>query len=84
MPSFSKPPVPSLSSTLITADNKPFTQRNSSSSPVKPSLEVRLFPQPYMQPRMFSPSEQLKKVEPPIQSPVKLNPKVVNVMTSWN
>ncbi|XP_066496739.1 pleckstrin homology domain-containing family A member 7 isoform X2 [Tiliqua scincoides] len=61
VPSFSKPPVPSLSSTLRSADNKLSTQQNSSSSPVKPSLEVRLFPQPYMQPRMFSPSEQLKK-----------------------
>ncbi|XP_053165443.1 pleckstrin homology domain-containing family A member 7 isoform X2 [Hemicordylus capensis] len=76
VPSFSKPLVPSLSSTLMSADNKLSTQRSPPSSPLKPSLEVRLFPQPYTQPRMFSPSQQLKKVEPPVQSPVKLKPKL--------
>ncbi|XP_062832695.1 pleckstrin homology domain-containing family A member 7 isoform X7 [Anolis carolinensis] len=76
VPSFSKPLVPSLSSTLMSADNKLSTQRSPLSSPIKPSLEVRLFPQPYTQPRILSPSQQVKKVEPPVQSPVKLKPKV--------
>ncbi|XP_062973291.1 pleckstrin homology domain-containing family A member 7 isoform X3 [Elgaria multicarinata webbii] len=77
VPSFSNPLVPSLSSTLMSTDRKLSTQRSPPlSSPVKPSLEVRLFPQPYTQPRMFSPSQQMKKVEPPVQSPVKLKPKV--------
>ncbi|XP_077177749.1 pleckstrin homology domain-containing family A member 7 isoform X2 [Paroedura picta] len=75
VPSFSKPSVPSLASTL-TSVNKLSTQRSPPSSPVKSSLEVRLFPQPYTQPRMFSPSQELKKVEPSIQSSVKLKPKV--------
>ncbi|CAI5763340.1 pleckstrin homology domain-containing family A member 7 isoform X5 [Podarcis lilfordi] len=76
VPSFSKPLVPSLSSTLMSGDSKLSTQQSSPSSPVKPSLEVRLLPQPYTQPRMFSPSQQMKKVEPPVQSPVKLTPNV--------
>nr|XP_028588326.1 pleckstrin homology domain-containing family A member 7 isoform X8 [Podarcis muralis] len=76
VPSFSKPLVPSLSSTLMSGDSKLSTQQSSPSSPVKPSLEVRLLPQPYTQPRMFSPSQQMKKVEPPVQSPVKLMPNV--------
>ncbi|XP_044281538.1 pleckstrin homology domain-containing family A member 7 isoform X3 [Varanus komodoensis] len=77
VPSFSNPLVPSLSSTLMSTDNKLSTQRSPPpSSPVKSSLEVRLFPQPYTQPRMFSPSQQMKKVEPPAQSPIKLKPKV--------
>ncbi|KAL8169903.1 UNVERIFIED_CONTAM: Pleckstrin y domain-containing A member 7 [Gekko kuhli] len=74
VPSFSKPSVPSLASTLTSA-NKLSTQRSPPSSPVKSSLEVRLFPQPYTQPRMFSPSQELKKVEPSMSS-VKLKPKV--------
>ncbi|XP_042301918.1 pleckstrin homology domain-containing family A member 7 isoform X3 [Sceloporus undulatus] len=61
VPSFSKPLVPSLSSTLMSVDNKLSTQRSPPSSPIKPSLEVRLFPQPYTQPRMLSPSQQVKK-----------------------
>ncbi|XP_026524117.1 pleckstrin homology domain-containing family A member 7 isoform X6 [Notechis scutatus] len=76
VPSFSKPLVPSSSSTLMSTDSKLSTQQSPPTSPIKPSLEVRLFPQPYTQPRMFSPSQQVKKVEPPIQSPVKLEPKV--------
>ncbi|KAL7992152.1 hypothetical protein Chor_016408 [Crotalus horridus] len=75
VPSFSKPLVPSSSSTLMSTDSKISTQQSPPTSPIKPSLEVRLFPQPYTQPRMFSPSQQVKKVEPPIQSPVKLKPK---------
>nr|XP_056707126.1 pleckstrin homology domain-containing family A member 7 [Euleptes europaea] len=76
VPSFSKPSVPSLASTLTSANNNLSPQRSPPSSPVKSSLEVRLFPQPYTQPRMFSSSQQLKKVEPSIQSSVKLKPKV--------
>uniref|UniRef100_A0A8D0GPK4 Pleckstrin homology domain containing A7 n=1 Tax=Sphenodon punctatus TaxID=8508 RepID=A0A8D0GPK4_SPHPU len=75
VPSFSQPVVPSLSSTLTTMDSKLSTQQSPSSSPVKPSLEIRLFPQPYTQPRMQSQSQQLRKVEPPLPSPVKLKPK---------
>lgn len=80
VPSFSKPLVPSSSSTLMSTDSKLSTQQSPPTSPIKPSLEVRLFPQPYTQPRMFSPSLQVKKVEPPVQSPVKLKPKVVSVI----
>ncbi|XP_054826715.1 pleckstrin homology domain-containing family A member 7 [Eublepharis macularius] len=76
VPSFSKPSVPSLSSTLKSANNELPSQRSPPSSPVKSSLEVRLFPQPYTQHRMFSSSQQLKKVEPSVQSPEKLKPKV--------
>ncbi|XP_034976058.1 pleckstrin homology domain-containing family A member 7 isoform X5 [Zootoca vivipara] len=76
VPSFSKPLVPSLSSTLMSGDSKLSTLQSSPSSPVKPSLEVRLLPQPYTQPRMFSPSQQMKKVEAPVQSPVRLMPNV--------
>ncbi|XP_020658597.3 pleckstrin homology domain-containing family A member 7 isoform X3 [Pogona vitticeps] len=61
VPSFSKPLVPSSSPTFMSADSKLSTQQSPPSSPVKPSLEVRLFSQPYTQPRMFSPSQQVKK-----------------------
>uniref|UniRef100_A0A8D0CEP3 Pleckstrin homology domain containing A7 n=1 Tax=Salvator merianae TaxID=96440 RepID=A0A8D0CEP3_SALMN len=76
VPSLSKPLVPSLSSTFTSVDSKLSTQQSPPSSPVKPSLEVRLFPQPYTQQRMFSPSQHIKKVEPPVQSPIKLKPKL--------
>uniref|UniRef100_A0A8C3SH18 Pleckstrin homology domain containing A7 n=1 Tax=Chelydra serpentina TaxID=8475 RepID=A0A8C3SH18_CHESE len=72
VPSFSQPIVPSLSTSLTTMESKLSTQRTPPSSPVKSSLEVRLFPQPYTQPR----TQQLKKVEHPLQSPVKLKSKV--------
>ncbi|KAM7163520.1 pleckstrin homology domain-containing family A member 7 isoform 5-T5 [Macrochelys suwanniensis] len=72
VPSFSQPIVPSLSTSLTTMESKLSTQQTPPSSPVKSSLEVRLFPQPYTQPR----TQQLKKVEHPLQSPVKLKSKV--------
>ncbi|XP_053881935.1 pleckstrin homology domain-containing family A member 7 isoform X5 [Malaclemys terrapin pileata] len=78
VPSFSQPIVPSLSTSLTTVESKLSTQRTPPSSPVKSSLEVRLFPQPYTQPRTQSQSQQLKKVEHPLQSPVKLKSKIEN------
>nr|XP_042714748.1 pleckstrin homology domain-containing family A member 7 isoform X5 [Chrysemys picta bellii] len=78
VPSFSQPIVPSLSTSLTTMESKLSTQRTPPSSPVKSSLEVRLFPQPYTQPRTQSQSQQLKKVEHPLQSPVKLKSKIEN------
>ncbi|XP_067396791.1 pleckstrin homology domain-containing family A member 7 isoform X2 [Emydura macquarii macquarii] len=74
VPSFSQPIVPSLSTSLTTMESKLSTQQSPPSSPIKSSLEVRLFPQPYTQPR--TQSQQLKKVEHPLQSPVKLKPKI--------
>ncbi|XP_043404820.1 pleckstrin homology domain-containing family A member 7 isoform X10 [Chelonia mydas] len=76
VPSFSQSKVPSLSTSLTTVESKLLTQRTPPSSPVKSSLEVRLFPQPYTQPRTQSQPQQLKKVEHPLQSPVKLKSKV--------
>ncbi|EMP38273.1 Pleckstrin like proteiny domain-containing family A member 7, partial [Chelonia mydas] len=76
VPSFSQSKVPSLSTSLTTMESKLLTQRTPPSSPVKSSLEVRLFPQPYTQPRTQSQPQQLKKVEHPLQSPVKLKSKV--------
>nr|XP_032655096.1 pleckstrin homology domain-containing family A member 7 isoform X2 [Chelonoidis abingdonii] len=76
VPSFSQPIVPSLSTSLTTMESKHSTQRTPPSSPVKSSLEVRLFPQPYSQPRTQSQPQQLKKVEHPLQSPVKLKSKI--------
>ncbi|XP_044871259.1 pleckstrin homology domain-containing family A member 7 isoform X3 [Mauremys mutica] len=76
VPSFSQPIVPSLSTSLTTMESKHSTQRTPPSSPVKSSLEVRLFPQPYTQPRTQFQPQQLKKVEHPLQSPVKLKSKI--------
>nr|XP_048709653.1 pleckstrin homology domain-containing family A member 7 isoform X4 [Caretta caretta] len=76
VPSFSQSKVPSLSTSLTTMESKLLTQRTPPSSPVKSSLEVRLFPQPYTQPRTQSQPQQLKKVEHPLQSPMKLKSKV--------
>ncbi|XP_075784173.1 pleckstrin homology domain-containing family A member 7 isoform X4 [Pelodiscus sinensis] len=76
VPLFSEPIVPSLSASLTTLESKLSTQRSPPSSPVKSSLEVRLFPQPYTQPRTQSQPQRLKKVELPLQSPVKLKAKV--------
>uniref|UniRef100_A0A452I0L1 Uncharacterized protein n=1 Tax=Gopherus agassizii TaxID=38772 RepID=A0A452I0L1_9SAUR len=76
VPSFSQPIVPSLSTSLTIMESKHSTQRTPPSSPVKSSLEVRLFPQPYSQPRTQSQPQQLKKVEHPLQSPVKLKSKI--------
>uniref|UniRef100_A0A8C4WA00 Pleckstrin homology domain containing A7 n=1 Tax=Gopherus evgoodei TaxID=1825980 RepID=A0A8C4WA00_9SAUR len=76
VPSFSQPIVPSLSTSLTIMESKHSTQRTPPSSPVKSSLEVRLFPQPYSQPRTQSQPQQLKKVEHPLQAPVKLKSKI--------
>ncbi|XP_019375197.1 PREDICTED: pleckstrin homology domain-containing family A member 7-like isoform X1 [Gavialis gangeticus] len=75
VPSFSQPVVPSLPTSVTTMENKFSTQQSPPSSPIKSSLEVRLFPQPYIQPRTQSHPQNLKKLEPPLQSPVKLKPK---------
>ncbi|XP_074853832.1 pleckstrin homology domain-containing family A member 7 isoform X2 [Carettochelys insculpta] len=76
VPSFSQPIVPSLSTSVTTMESKFATQRSPPSSPVKSSLEVRLFPQPYAHPRGQTQPEQLKKVEHPLQLPVTLKSKV--------
>ncbi|XP_025934784.1 pleckstrin homology domain-containing family A member 7 [Apteryx rowi] len=72
VPSFSQSTVPSLPTSLKTVENKLSVPQSPPSSPLKSSLEVRLYPQPYFQAR----TQQLKKIEPPLQSPVKLTPKV--------
>ncbi|XP_071895403.1 pleckstrin homology domain-containing family A member 7 isoform X13 [Anas platyrhynchos] len=76
VPSFSQSTVPSLPASLTTVDSKPSIPQSPPPSPVKPSLEVRLYPQPYFQARTQHQAPQLKKIEPPLQSPVRLKPKV--------
>ncbi|XP_033917913.1 pleckstrin homology domain-containing family A member 7 isoform X3 [Melopsittacus undulatus] len=76
VPSFSQPSVPSLPASLATADSNLSVPQSPPPSPVKSSLEVRLYPQPYFQTRTQHQAQQLKKVEPPLQSPTKLKPKV--------
>ncbi|XP_035182869.1 pleckstrin homology domain-containing family A member 7 isoform X2 [Oxyura jamaicensis] len=75
VPSFSQSTVPSLPASLTTVENKPSIPQSPPPSPVKPSLEVRLYPQPYFQARTQHQAPQLKKIEPPLQSPVRLKPK---------
>ncbi|XP_072194495.1 pleckstrin homology domain-containing family A member 7 isoform X11 [Excalfactoria chinensis] len=76
VPSFSQSTVPSLPASLTTVESKPSVPQSPPSSQVKPSLEVRLYPQPYFQARAQQQVPQLKKIEPPLQSPVRLMPKV--------
>ncbi|KFV52553.1 Pleckstrin homology domain-containing family A member 7, partial [Gavia stellata] len=76
VPSFSQSSVPSLPASLATVESKLSVPQSPPRSPVKPSLEVRLYPQPYFQARTQHQAQQLKKIEPPLQSPVKLEPKV--------
>ncbi|NWQ74647.1 PKHA7 protein, partial [Columbina picui] len=76
VPSFSQSSVPSLPASLTTAESKLSVPQSPPASPVKSSLEVRLYPQPYFQARAQHQAQQLKKIEPPLQSPIKLNPKV--------
>ncbi|XP_068541289.1 pleckstrin homology domain-containing family A member 7 isoform X13 [Anas acuta] len=76
VPSFSQSTVPSLPASLTTVDSKPSIPQSPPPSLVKPSLEVRLYPQPYFQARTQHQAPQLKKIEPPLQSPVRLKPKV--------
>ncbi|XP_075611164.1 pleckstrin homology domain-containing family A member 7 isoform X7 [Balearica regulorum gibbericeps] len=75
VPSFSQSSVPSLPASLATAESKLSVPQSPPPSPVKSSLEVRLYPQPYFQARMQPQAQQLKKIEPPLQSPIKLKPK---------
>ncbi|XP_027749707.1 pleckstrin homology domain-containing family A member 7 isoform X11 [Empidonax traillii] len=76
VPSFSQTSVPSLPASLATAESKVPVAQSPPRSPVKSPLEVRLYPQPYFQTRTQHQAQQLKKIEPPLQSPVKLKPKV--------
>ncbi|XP_071665045.1 pleckstrin homology domain-containing family A member 7 isoform X12 [Patagioenas fasciata] len=76
VPSFSQSSVPSLPASLTTAESKLSVPQSPPPSPVKSSLEVRLYPQPYFQARAQHQAQQLKKIDPPLQSPIKLNPKV--------
>ncbi|XP_064922180.1 pleckstrin homology domain-containing family A member 7 isoform X7 [Columba livia] len=76
VPSFSQSSVPSLPASLTTTESKLSVPQSPPPSPVKSSLEVRLYPQPYFQARAQHQAQQLKKIEPPLQSPIKLNPKV--------
>ncbi|XP_009082569.1 PREDICTED: pleckstrin homology domain-containing family A member 7, partial [Acanthisitta chloris] len=75
VPSFSQSSVPSLAASLAAAESKLSVPQSPPRSPVKTPLEVRLYPQPYFQSRTQQ-AQQLKKIEPPVQSPVKLKPKV--------
>ncbi|XP_010140541.1 PREDICTED: pleckstrin homology domain-containing family A member 7 [Buceros rhinoceros silvestris] len=76
VPSFSQSSVPSLPASLSTAESKLSVPQSPPPSPVRSSLEVRLYPQPYFQARAQHQAQQLKKIEPPFQSPMKLKPKV--------
>ncbi|XP_074774811.1 pleckstrin homology domain-containing family A member 7 isoform X2 [Athene noctua] len=76
VPSFSQSSVPSLPASLTTAEGKLSAPQSPPPSPVKSPLEVRLYPQPYFQARLQHQAQQLKKIEPPLQSPIKLKPKV--------
>lgn len=78
VPSFSQSSVPSLPASLATVESKLSVPQSPPRSPVKSPLEVRLYPQPYFQARTQHQAQQLKKIEPPLQSPVKLKPKVVS------
>ncbi|XP_051476672.1 pleckstrin homology domain-containing family A member 7 isoform X2 [Apus apus] len=75
VPSFSQSSVPSLPASLAAVESKLSVPQSPPSSPVKSSLEVRLYPQPYFQARTQHQAQQLKKIEPPLQSPIKLKPK---------
>uniref|UniRef100_A0A8C3V1D0 Pleckstrin homology domain containing A7 n=1 Tax=Catharus ustulatus TaxID=91951 RepID=A0A8C3V1D0_CATUS len=76
VPSFSQSSVPSLPASLASVESKRSAPQSPPRSPVKSPLEVRLYPQPYFQTRTQHQAQQLKKIEPPLQSPVKLKPKV--------
>ncbi|XP_056349731.1 pleckstrin homology domain-containing family A member 7 isoform X5 [Oenanthe melanoleuca] len=76
VPSFSQSSVPSLPASLASVESKRSVPQSPPRSPVKSPLEVRLYPQPYFQTRTQHQAQQLKKIEPPLQSPVKLKPKV--------
>ncbi|NXS17783.1 PKHA7 protein, partial [Mystacornis crossleyi] len=76
VPSFSQSSVPSLPASLASVESKLSVPQSPPRSPVKSPLEVRLYPQPYFQTRAQHQAQQLKKIEPPLQSPVKLKPKV--------
>lgn len=78
VPSFSQSSVPSLPASLAPGESKLSAPQSPPRSPVKSPLEVRLYPQPYFQTRTQHQAQQLKKIEPPLQSPVKLKPKVVS------
>ncbi|XP_054027516.1 pleckstrin homology domain-containing family A member 7 isoform X4 [Dryobates pubescens] len=76
VPSFSQSSVPSLPASLSTVESKLSVLQSPPASPVKSPLEVRLYPQPYFQARAQHQAQQMKKIEPPLQSPMKLKPKV--------
>lgn len=78
VPSFSQSSVPSLPASLAAVESKLSVPQSPPRSPLKSPLEVRLYPQPYFQTRTQHQAQQLKKIEPPLQSPVKLKPKVVS------
>ncbi|XP_068004185.1 pleckstrin homology domain-containing family A member 7 isoform X4 [Melanerpes formicivorus] len=75
VPSFSQSSVPSLPTSLSTVESKLSVLQSPPASPVKSPLEVRLYPQPYFQARAQHQAQQIKKIEPPLQSPMKLKPK---------
>ncbi|XP_057881382.1 pleckstrin homology domain-containing family A member 7 isoform X1 [Melospiza georgiana] len=76
VPSLSQSSVPSLPASLAAVESKLSVGQSPPRSPLKSPLEVRLYPQPYFQTRTQHQAQQLKKIEPPLQSPVKLKPKV--------
>uniref|UniRef100_A0A8D2NI97 Pleckstrin homology domain containing A7 n=1 Tax=Zonotrichia albicollis TaxID=44394 RepID=A0A8D2NI97_ZONAL len=75
VPSLSQSSVPSLPASLAAAESKPSVAQSPPRSPLRSPLEVRLYPQPYFQTRTQHQAQPLKKIEPPLQSPVKLKPK---------
>lgn len=70
--------VPLVTSTFVPSGNTAFTSvRSKSASPqnpptlVRPTLEVGLYPQPYIQGRSHSQPQLLQKAEPRLQSPTR-------------
>lgn len=70
--------MPLVTSTFVPSGNTAFTSvRSKSASPqnpptlVRPTLEVGLYPQPYIQGRSHSQPQLLQKAEPRLQSPTR-------------
>ncbi|XP_069079825.1 pleckstrin homology domain-containing family A member 7 isoform X2 [Pleurodeles waltl] len=78
VPSFSHQSVPSGSFSVISNDSRTTTSRSPPPSPVKSAAEVRLFQQlqPSTQLRPQSQPQLLRKTEPQLHSPTKLQLKV--------
>nr|XP_033784218.1 pleckstrin homology domain-containing family A member 7 isoform X2 [Geotrypetes seraphini] len=79
VPLFHQSSVPSASTSFRPKESRAAHRQSPPLSPVKSTLEVRLFPksqpQPFTQPPPQVQTQQLRKTEPLLQSPTKLSPK---------